>query len=248
MVKKEHLFNVFNSESKRVEEFVQANASKYSQSQCAIAIERIFSGIYKYLQFKSTTSETFQRHINIDSGYKYLTTDCLKASDHALKCYYDPTDEQNNIKPYLKYLKKLNEYANPDASDPDIGLTADERAALGEFCDVLSKSALEWLNWRWDLCPLLLRTEKTDQISPRKIMSRGVVSDEDYDLYISFEKNSFMSQGWKAIENLELTSGNEFYWISDDVLHVKIHGNYDELDLSKIVVSSGKTLPTYTYV
>lgn len=75
---------MFNSKSKSIEEFSPANASKYPQSQCAIAIERIFSGIYKYLQLKSTTSETFQRHINIDSGYKYLTTDSLKASDHAL--------------------------------------------------------------------------------------------------------------------------------------------------------------------
>lgn len=93
VVKNEHLFNVFNSESNEVEAFALANASKYSQSQCAIAIERIFSRIYKYLQFKSTTSETFQRHINIDSGYKYLTSDSLKKSDHELKYYYDPTDE-----------------------------------------------------------------------------------------------------------------------------------------------------------
>ena len=110
VVENEHLFNVFNSESKVVEEFTSANASRYSQSQCAIAIERIFSRIYKYLQFKSTTSETFQRHINIDSGYKYLTTDSLKNSDHELNYYYDPTDEQSTsehpepIKPYLRYL------------------------------------------------------------------------------------------------------------------------------------------------
>ena len=122
VVKNEHLFNVFNngeyepetvicdatsdvvcetgSESEIVcgynepcvEEFSKTNAMCYSQAQCAIAIERVFSRIYKYLQFKSTTSETFQRHINIDSGYKYLTTDSLKNSDHELKYYYDPTD------------------------------------------------------------------------------------------------------------------------------------------------------------
>jgi hypothetical protein len=93
VVQNEHLFNVFNSQSKSVEEFDPTKAGQYSQSQCAIAIERIFSRIYKYLQFKSTTSETFQRHINIDSGYKYLTTDSLKNSDHELNYYYDPTDE-----------------------------------------------------------------------------------------------------------------------------------------------------------
>ena len=92
VVQNEHLFNVFNSNDDVVEEFNETNAKHYSQSQCAIALERVFSRIYKYLQFKSTTSETFQRHINIDSGYKYLTTDSLKNSDHELKYYYDPTD------------------------------------------------------------------------------------------------------------------------------------------------------------
>ena len=76
-----------------MEEFDPVKAGQYSQSQCAIVIERVFSRIYKYLQFKSTTSETFQRHINIDSGYKYLTTNSLKKSDHSLKYYYDPEDE-----------------------------------------------------------------------------------------------------------------------------------------------------------
>ena len=78
VVKNEHLFNVYNSNTKQVEEFDPAKAGQYSQSQCAIALERVFSRIYKYLQFKSTTGETFQRHINIDSGYKYLTTKSLK--------------------------------------------------------------------------------------------------------------------------------------------------------------------------
>lgn len=138
VVKNEHLFNVFNDgkyepgtvicdatsdlvceasseivcgrNEPGVEEFSKTRARCYSQAQCAIVIERIFSRIYKYLQFKSTTSETFQRHINIDSGYKYLTTDSLKNSDHELNYYYDPTDEQSTtehpepIKPYLRYL------------------------------------------------------------------------------------------------------------------------------------------------
>jgi hypothetical protein len=72
-----------------IEELELDNLSCYPQSQCAIALERVFSRIYKYLQFKSTTSETFQRHINIDSGYKYLTSESLKASNHNLNIYYD---------------------------------------------------------------------------------------------------------------------------------------------------------------
>lgn len=111
VVQNEHLFNVFNSNDNAVEEFNEANAKYYSQSQCAIALERVFSRIYKYLQFKSTTSETFQRHINIDSGYKYLTTDSLKKSDHGLDIYYDlkKDSEENVEKHYLRYLKKLKE-------------------------------------------------------------------------------------------------------------------------------------------
>ena len=93
VIRNEKLFNIFNSDSNEVEEFNPKNIEHYSESQCAIVIERIFSRLYKYLQFKSTTSETFQRHINIDSGYKYLTTNSLKKSDHDLKYYYDPEDE-----------------------------------------------------------------------------------------------------------------------------------------------------------
>ena len=49
VIKNEHLFNIFNSESKWVEEFDPDRAENYSQSQCAIVIERIFSRLYKYL-------------------------------------------------------------------------------------------------------------------------------------------------------------------------------------------------------
>lgn len=157
VVQNEHLFNVYNSNTKQVEEFDPANAGQYSQSQCAIALERVFSRIYKYLQFKSTTGETFQRHINIDSGYKYLTTESLKNSAHELDIYYDfDADEAEGIdKHYLRYLNKLNYYLSPNA--PNIGLTSDEKAILGQFCEILSKQALGWLDKKWDLCPILQR-------------------------------------------------------------------------------------------
>ena len=44
-----HVFNIFNSESNEIEEFNQDNADHYSQAQCAIVIERVFSELYKYL-------------------------------------------------------------------------------------------------------------------------------------------------------------------------------------------------------
>ena len=81
-------------------------------------IERIFSRLYKYLQFKSTTSEEFEKHINIDSGYKYLTTESLLRNDHVeyrngdvvKSVYYD----DNDTIPYLRYMSKLREYLNSD--------------------------------------------------------------------------------------------------------------------------------------
>ena len=49
IIKSEHLFNIYNSNLNRVEEFTETNAKYYSQGQCAIVIERIFSRLYKYL-------------------------------------------------------------------------------------------------------------------------------------------------------------------------------------------------------
>lgn len=86
-----HVFNVFNSSTNQIEEFNPNNSHSYSQGQCAIAIERVFSCIYKYLQFKSTTHETFARHVNIDSGYRYLTTQSILGTDNlsGRHAYYD---------------------------------------------------------------------------------------------------------------------------------------------------------------
>lgn len=131
VVRNEHLFNVYNTRDNKVEEFDSDNANSYTQAQCAIVIERVFSRIYKYLQFKSTTSETFQRHINIDSGYKYHTTDGLMGSDHKLTCYYDPSDPDG--KQYLKYLHALNTYLDTHAyveGSEDNFFTKDEYEVL----------------------------------------------------------------------------------------------------------------------
>jgi hypothetical protein len=204
VVQNEHLFNVYNSATCVVEEFDASKAKNYSQSQCAIALERVFSRIYKYLQFKSTTGERFQRHINIDSGYKYLTTESLKNSDHKLDIYYDfGEDESRHIeKHYLRYLKKLNYYLGKSA--PDIGLTLHEKAILGQFCEILSKKTLDWLDEKWDLCPLLKHSsDQPGGLSPRKLMTRAVGDgDEDngqvYSLYIEFRKNGSMNSGWSA--------------------------------------------------
>lgn len=256
VVQNEHLFNVYNSNSNQVEEFDSANAKFYSQSQCAIAIERVFSRIYKYLQFKSTTSETFQRHINIDSGYKYLTTESLKNSDHVLDIYYDlKQDEDDHIeKHYLRYLAKLNYYLGNTA--PDIGLTDDERAILGQFCEILSLKTLDWLDKKWDLCPILKRvSDNPEELYPRKSMARSAMrsgpSDEDFEtsdeyvLYIDFTKNGYMDSGWIARTGIEVPSDWNPGWETDDRLRVTLD-SVDGFDLSKVKFKNG-VVPTYTY-
>lgn len=183
VVQNEHLFNVYNSNTKMVEEFNPRTANFYSQSQCAIALERVFSRIYKYLQFKSTTGETFQRHVNIDSGYKYLATDSLKNSDHELGYYYDlEQDSQDGVeKHYLRYLNKLRGCLDETdiSTNPPVnpyGFTKDEYEVLGQFCEILSKETLGWLGKKWDLCPILQRASERFSTSTRKLMSKGLLS------------------------------------------------------------------------
>ena len=146
----ENLFNIYyqDSETSQVEPFQEEHRGGYSQGQCAIVIERIFSRLYKYLQFKSTTKETFQRHINIDSGYKYLTTDSLLDSDHSIGVYYSDNDEKKPIKDYLRYLTKLSTYENSPL------LSAPENEVLKRFLAILSNTAHKWLSSKWNLCPL----------------------------------------------------------------------------------------------
>lgn len=143
------VFRIVNSANNNViEDFQEANLANYSQAQCAIVIERVFSELYKYLQFKSTTSEMFQRHININSGYKYLTTESLLGSDNdASDVYYSDSDAVG----YLRYLAKLSEYANGTVN---IGLTDNEKKLLGQFISIVEKEPVEWLDKNWDLCPL----------------------------------------------------------------------------------------------
>ena len=250
VVQNEHLFNVYNSNTQTVEEFDAKNAKNYSQSQCAIALERVFSRIYKYLQFKSTTGETFQRHINIDSGYKYLTTESLKKSDHELGIYYDfDSDEAEGIdKHYLRYLNKLNSYLSSSAN---IGLTPDEKAILGQFCEILSKEALGWLGKKWDLCPILQRAETRGvQISPRKLMSRGLQSraassgSDAKLLFLDFTKKGYMDQGWVAQDVVSVPSSWNVTWPTPDRLCIELDESLGGIDLSQVVLRSN---PTYTY-
>lgn len=110
--------------------------------------------LYKYLQFKSTTGETFRRHINIDSGYKYLTTDTIRNSENPVSDVYY-SDEDPTSPNYMRYLAKLEQYSNSSSSTfRDIGLDESERKLLGYFIDILKEKPVSWLKENWDLCPL----------------------------------------------------------------------------------------------
>ena len=152
----------------------------------------------------------------------------------------------------MRYLKKLNEYANSTEPDSGIGLTDAEKAVLGEFCKVLSKEALGWLNEKWDLCPLLQRaSEKMDELSPRKLISKLLARDAteeqptEYTLFINFEKNRFMKQDWHAEGNITIPNTLTHEWISNDVLRINLDSGVDGIDLSKVVLTGQK--PSYEY-
>lgn len=111
-------------------------------------IERVFSSLYKYLQFKSTTGEEFSKHINIDCGYKYLDTESLSTSDNP-KCvaYHNgriagnPAKDKDEV-PYLRYLKRLDDFYRSNSNV----LNENERAILGHVIDnVLSRTTPEWM-------------------------------------------------------------------------------------------------------
>lgn len=119
----------------------------------------MFSRIYRYLQFKSTTGEKFQRHINIDTGYKYLTSSTILNSDVASgrRPYYNDIGEGDSV-PYFRYLLKLQECLDDD----HIGLTESEREILGKFIATIKVKAPGWMSLdserfasRWSLCPLI---------------------------------------------------------------------------------------------
>ena len=201
VIKNEHIFNIFNSSKNEIEEFNPSNADSYSQGQCAIVIERVFSRLYKYLQFKSTTGEMFRQHINMDSGYKYLSTDSLLKSDNPTTAYYSPDDEVD----YLRYLAKVSEYVNGE-NPPNIGLTSSEETVLQKFCGILGKKAESWIYRNWDLCPLQADDSSDDDglhaLSPELLQrssTRGVDDPSRRTLYVDFNLSRHMK------------------WINDDI-------------------------------
>lgn len=152
-----HLLNIFNQETKEVEVFEPENRKNYSQAQCAIVIERIFSGLYKYLSFKSTTGEAIQRHVNIDSGYKYLDSESIIGSDNPNSQVYFKDDDDV---PYLRYLTKLKSYLRPAQSL----LTPNQYDVLQEFIEVLSKRNEDWLETQWNLCPVCRQLQQEERM------------------------------------------------------------------------------------
>ena len=146
VVRAEKMFNVYNSRTQKVEEFKSANANDYSQGQCALAIERIFARIYEYLQFKATTTESMEKHINFDVGFKYLTTDSILDSDNGIVSYYDPMAGGHSY-----YIDKVASYLG--SSDV---LDDDEKEVLEKVVGMLRKLPQDHLDKKWNLCPLLL--------------------------------------------------------------------------------------------
>ena len=171
VVKNEKLLNIFNSSTNLIEEFIPSRAQHYSQSQCAIVIERIFSRIYKYLQFKSTTDEVFQRHVNVDCGFKYLTTETIQNSNNKVSGCTPYYDDNSPGEKYLMYLNKLVQYIKGSTwSQSNSILTQAEDKVLGEFVEVLKNGSSDWLSSNWDLCPLL-----------DEVRRRSRAADDDYD-------------------------------------------------------------------
>ncbi len=115
-------------------------------------IERVFSRLYRYLKFKSTTKETFNRHFNVDMGFKYLDSESIFNSDKNRQVYFYEGDEV----PYVRYLRKLAAYTD-DQLNGEIGLSSDEISTLRNFQKVLEKKIASYIKDRdraWNLCPL----------------------------------------------------------------------------------------------
>jgi hypothetical protein len=138
------------------------------------------------------------------------------------------------------------------------GLTKEEYEVLGDFHDVLSKQTLEWLDEKWDLCPLLNRaSERLDELSPRKAMLRSLKRDiategdssalesstESKELYLDFSKYEFMDS-WQAEGNINVPDDWSIAWESPNVLRIKLEDGMDGIDLSKLTLDGTK--PTYT--
>ena len=216
VIKSERDFNIFNSETQQVEEFNPDNAGNYSQGQCAIVIERVFSRLYKYLQFKSTPWEKFQRHLNIDSGYKYLSTQSiLESANPESGVYYSEDD----VVPYLRYALKLDEYLD-DGSDV---LSSDEKNVLRQFRDVLSTKVEPWIEEqsKWNLCPVNDRYVQRSWVGEFPKRREATATDE--------------TQSNRLSLTVFFDVGSEFTWDKDSISvpdDVQIMFNQDDVPVS----------------
>ena len=244
VMRHEKVFNIWNSSTNKVEEFNPAKAANYSQSQCAIVIERVFSRLYKYLYFKSTTSEVFQRHINIDSGYKYLTSESIRRSDKRMDgepedvgVYYDPSDASGVS--YLRYLNKLQQYIDSPF------LTDMENTVLKQFIDVLKNRVEHWIDsGKYNyLCPLCDYVPVYELAAPRMLRKRMLLSSRDVSrtVEIHFDVANHVQWGRDgvSVDDMELMTylGKPY--------KVVYHADDDDfvLDLGSITLNSN---PTYT--
>lgn len=159
----------------------------------------MFSRLYKYIHFKSTTGETFQKHINIDSGYKYHTTESLLKSDNPTSdVYYDDRNVSSTTPPYLSYLTKLLEYLDDSSSVLDIH----EKAVIKNAIQVLGRKFPNFVD-EWNVCPLCHKEEgDEDSInalqSPRmlsRFLSRSGSSSNMKTLCVVFNLDGYMSVG-----------------------------------------------------
>lgn len=64
-------------------------------------------------------------------------------------------------------MNKLIEYARPtDGSQVSNVLDSDEKAILGKMIDILSFERSKFLSDEWDLCPLCVKVDKSNQTPP----------------------------------------------------------------------------------
>lgn len=144
-------------------------------------IERIFSELYNYLHFKSTTNDVIQNHINIDNGYKYLTNDSLRGNENPVSnLYYDDSDGQNDH-PYLSYVARLYDYisGSRDGKSSLHGVldNQDEVKVLEHAIEVvLSRPERQYFDEqgsslypKFDLCPFCNNYQMKFEQSPREL-------------------------------------------------------------------------------
>ena len=196
------------------------------------------------MQFKQTKDGKLLRHFNIDSGYKYLNIDSLKHSDRELTIYYDPNDEG---KGYLRYLNKLNQYLESPILDEH------EHAILGEFCSVLSRQALDWLDGKWNLCPLLLNQFGSPRKYLNDVLGKRTFSREDSSLaggqicYLRLNFKTTPLAAWEGGARANISVPDEewnYRWISENEIEIELDDNTTRIDLSKLTVLRN---PIYEY-